>query len=81
MYHLSLQVVLLRMIYGTSTAIANAFALFGGRRFYYEWLTEQREANCREPAFSGGDILPGLPYKCFVNYLSIFSWPNILKLN
>lgn len=30
MYHLSLQVVLLRMIYSTSTAIANAFALFWG---------------------------------------------------
>ena len=34
-----------------------------GRSFYYEWLTEPGEANCREPAFLGCDILQG----CLIN--------------
>lgn len=70
MYHLSLQVVLLRMIYSTSRAIANAFALFWGPLILL-WMAywagrSQLQTTCL--------LWAGMVYKgCLINVLLSFT--------
>ena len=42
---------------------------FEGRSFYYEWLTEQRETNCRGPPFSGLRCFTRVALKLFCKLL------------
>ena len=89
MYHLSLQVVLLRMIYSTSTAIANAFALFWGPLILL-WMAYWAErSQLQRTAFSGlwvvffvffffnKDCLINTLYITYKSFLGKISWSPI----
>lgn len=77
MYHLSLQVILLRMIYSTSTAIANAFALFWGLLILLWMAYWAGRSQLQRACFLGAIIF----YKgCLINILWITYKPLFGKI-